>query len=160
MKLKYLSMPTIRAMAPRAGATDAHDMPAERVAGSAGSGTPCRHCLEQVPPGKPYLIAAYRPFDGLNPYTETGPIFLCAEDCIAGTRRDLPRNMLGGGRDYILRGYSSDERIVYGTGCVVPRDDIPARCAEIFADDAATFIHIRFSGTNCFQCRVERGGHG
>ena len=31
--------------------------------------------------GEPYLTLAYRPFPTLQPYAETGPIFLCAKAC-------------------------------------------------------------------------------
>jgi hypothetical protein len=64
----------------RNGLPDAHGQPPERHV-SDGSGVPCRHCLTDVAAGEPYLILAWRPFSGPQPYAETGPIFLHAEDC-------------------------------------------------------------------------------
>ena len=58
--------------------------------------------------------------------------------------------------DYIVRGYGADERIIYGTGGVVPTEQIKARAAELLADSAVAFVHIRSAKNNCFQCRVER----
>ena len=57
---------------------------------------------------------------------------------------------------YIVRGYDRDERILYGTGGVVPTADIPARCAELFGRADVAFIHIRSASNNCFHVRVER----
>ncbi|MFB2595452.1 DUF1203 domain-containing protein [Paracoccus sp. p4-l81] len=111
--------------------TDAHGLPPERIAASTGTGTPCRHCLRQVPVGAPYLVLAHRPFAGRNPYTETGPIFLCR--------------------------YSHDERIVQGTGAVTPTDRIKAHRAELLARQDIAFVDIRSASNNCFLCRVRRG---
>ena len=155
MQIRFCPIPTALAQAWRNGTTDAYGLPPEHVAASSGNGTPCRHCMDQVPEGEPYLIVAHRPFEGLNPYTESGPIFLCATDCVAGGP-DFPTRFLRS-EQYIVRGYSADERIVYGTGGVVPTGQIEARCRELFTRDEIAFIHIRSASNNCFHCRVERG---
>ncbi|SIS79254.1 DUF1203 domain-containing protein [Paracoccus saliphilus] len=155
MQIRFCPIPSDTAQAWRDGFPDAYELAPERVETSTGSGTPCRHCLDQVPAGQPYLIAAHRPFKGLNPYTETGPIFLCAQDCVAGGP-DFPKRFLAS-EQYIVRGYSADERIVYGTGAVTPTGEIEDRCKELFARDEIAFIHIRSASNNCFHCRVERG---
>ena len=59
--------------------------------------------------------------------------------------------------DFIVRGYGPDERIVYGTGRVVPTDQIASRAGELFAQDDVAFIHVRSARNNCYQCRIERG---
>ena len=154
MKMRFLPIPTQSAQAWRNGSADAYGLPPEHRAASTGSGTPCRHCLRQMPEGKPYLIVAHRPFEALNPYTETGPIFICAEECEAGGP-EFPSPFLQSAQ-YIVRGYSADERIIYGTGVVVPTTDIEARCRELLAQPEVAFIHIRSASNNCFHCRVER----
>ncbi|MBU3029875.1 DUF1203 domain-containing protein [Paracoccus marinaquae] len=154
MAIRFIPIKTAIAWALRDG-TDAYGLPAERVAASGGDGVPCRHCLRQVPAGAPYVIVAHRPFAGLNPYTETGPIFLCASHCAPGGP-GFPAAMLAAPH-YILRGYSADERIIYGTGSVIPTAAIAARCEDLFARPEIAFIHIRSASNNCFQCRVERG---
>ena len=58
--------------------------------------------------------------------------------------------------DYILRGYSAEERIVYGTGAVVPTARIRAEAEARFADPRVAFLHIRSARNNCFQCRIDR----
>jgi hypothetical protein len=100
------------------------------------------------------LVLAHRPFPAPQPYAEVGPIFLCAEPCEAGGGEDLPAMLAA--PDYIVRGYGVDDRIVYGTGGVVATAAIPARAAELLADDRVDYVHVRSARNNCFQCRVER----
>lgn len=140
----------------RAGEPDAHGQTPERRV-SDGAGVPCRHALRLVPAGAPYLIVAHRPFAGLNPYTETGPIFVSA-DAQPGAEPgpDLPPFLASA--QYILRGYDSDERIVYGTGRIVPTAGLIEAARELFQTrpDVA-FAHVRSATNNCFHVRVERG---
>lgn len=137
----------------RAGVPDDYGLPPERAI-STGAGTPCRHCLRDVPAGAEYLIVAHRPFVGLNPYTETGPIFVCADCRPALAGQGLPAMLRS--PDYIVRGYSADERIVYGTGAVVAVAAIAERAAELLAREDIAFVHVRSARNNCFQCRIER----
>ena len=98
---------------------------------SDGQGMPCRHCLANIAEGDPYLIIAYRPFPDLQPYAETGPVFLHAQDCEAYNAEMSVPAILTTSKDYLLRGYSADDRIVYGTGAVTPVDAIDARAADL-----------------------------
>jgi hypothetical protein len=149
----FVAMPTALARAFRAGSPDANGQPAERAV-SDGGGNPCRHCLRMIPQGAGMLVLAHRPFETVQPYAEVGPVFLCADDCPRGGGADLPAMLAS--PDYILRGYDADERIVYGTGGVVPRDRIAARAAEILADPAVAFVHVRSARNTCYQCRIQR----
>lgn len=156
MKLRFEAIPTPAARALQRGASDANgQQPEERV--SDGSGVPCRHCLGIVPAGQAYLILAYRPFHGINPYAELGPIFLCADECDSGSVTDQLPAFLKSAR-YIVRGYDADERIVYGTGRVTNTPDIIDYCRELFGRDDIAFAHIRSAENNCFHLRVDRGG--
>lgn len=139
----------------RRGGADAYGLKPERRV-SDGGGIPCRHSLSMVPRGAPYLIVAHRPFSTLNPYTETGPIFVSAGDA-PGPRpsTELPAFLTA--PQYILRGYSADERIVYGTGRVVNTPSIVDVCASILLRPEIAFVHIRSASNNCFHVRVERG---
>ncbi len=124
--IRFLAMPTAEARAFQRGAPDAYGLAPERKT-SDGSGVPCRHCLRQVAAGEDYLVLAYRPFPALQPYAETGPIFLHADECArAGNSADLPE-LFRPTPDWIVRGYGPDDRIVYGTGGVVPTPLIAAR---------------------------------
>jgi hypothetical protein len=137
----------------RAGGPDDNGQPAERMI-SDGEGVPCRASLRGVPKGAPYLVCAHRPFAGLNPYTECGPIFLSVEGDIPDPSGDLPAMLAS--PSYIVRGYDADERIVYGTGRVTPTGEIRDYAAELLGRDDIAFVHVRSASNNCFQVRVER----
>lgn len=153
MPIRYVPLPTAEATALRAGAPDAYGMAPERVVAT-GSGEPCRHCLGFVPKGAPMLILAHRPFPALQPYAETGPIFLCGEDCAPfdsgapGIFADTP--------SYLMKGYGADDRIIYGSGRVVPTEEIEVYAASVFEDPRVAYIHVRSARNNCYQLRIER----
>src|SRR5262245_46547634 len=90
MPLRYVALPTHSVRALQAGGADAYGMTPERRVPD-GDGVPCRHCLRNVEAGAEYLILAYRPFPQLQPYAETGPIFIHAESCTrAAATGDMP----------------------------------------------------------------------
>jgi len=155
MRPVFIPLSDVIATHYRQGGPDAYGLPPERRI-SDGGAIPCRHSLRLVPRGAPYLIVAHRPFDGLNPYTETGPIFVAANDVPGpGPGPDLPAFLTA--PHYIVRGYSADERIIYGTGAVVATDRIIDASAGLLARPEVAFVHIRSASNNCFHVRVERG---
>ena len=154
MSIRFLPMPTETAAAYWNGGPDAYGMSPERHV-SDGDGVPCRHCLRLVGADEPYLILAYRPFPALQPYAETGPIFLHAEPCEAHEPSEEMPPMLTS-RDYIVRGYSTADRILYGTGAVVANAEIPAYAEDLLSREDIAYLHIRSARNNCYQCRVER----
>ncbi|WP_284164297.1 DUF1203 domain-containing protein [Frigidibacter sp. SD6-1] len=156
MTLCFEPIPTAQVRAIRAGGPDANGIPAERGFISAGSGEPCRHCLNQVPKGQEYLILAHRPFAALQPYAECGPIFLCADDCAAWGGAGLPP-ILTMSDDYLLKGYRANDRIFYGTGRVVPRAEVSSYAEALLADPDVAYVDVRSARNNCFQLRIRRG---
>jgi hypothetical protein len=152
MSLHFIALPTPVVRALQAGGPDAYGHAPEQAI-SDGDGVPCRHCLAMVPKGARYLIVAHRPFATAQPYAETGPIFLCAEACEAPKPSATLPAMLDS-PDYIVRGYGANERIVYGTGSVTPRDRITVRAAELLSRPDVAFVDVRSARNNCFQCRV------
>ncbi len=157
MTIAFTPIPTDAARALQAGGPDAYGQAAERRV-SDGDGVPCRHCLRQVPAGADYLVLAYRPFPALQPYAETGPIFLCADP--AACKPPEPKDGLPDMLDspgYILRGYGPDDRIVSGTGGVVPTETIPARAEALLARPEVAYVHLRSASNTCFQARIDRG---
>jgi hypothetical protein len=152
--MHYLALPTDSARALRSGAADAYGHTPERSI-SDGHGNPCRHCLQGIPKGADMLIFAHRPFQELQPYAETGPIFLCADACVQGGGPDLPE-ILQTSPDYLVKGYSVDERIVYGTGGIVPSDQISAYAGEVFESPEVTHVHVRSARNNCYLLRIDR----
>ena len=154
MKLRVQGIATKEVDRLRRGEPDANGQPAlPRLA--EGLANPCRHCLGLIAEGDKKLVLAYRPFDVLQPYAETGPIFLHKDPCERYDRAVLPAWF-----EYldpaIVRGYGEDDWIRYDTGYVVPGREITATCQAILSDPTVAYVHIR-SKYNCFQCRVDRG---
>lgn len=153
--IKYVSMPTETARALQAGGADANGQAPERHV-SDGDGVPCRHCQQDVAAGDAYLILNYRPFPALQPYAETGPIFLHADACPRYPEvSDLPP-VFAVRRLFLIKGYNADDRIVYGTGTLVPPAELNDAAQAILARDDVAYVHARSAYNNCFQCRIER----
>jgi Protein of unknown function (DUF1203) len=151
--MRYAAIPTEAVRRYQAGGPDANGQVAERAV-SDGGGNPCRHCLGMIPKGAGMLILAHRPFPVPQPYAEIGPIFLCADPCDAGDGEVRPEMLAS--PDYIVRGYGTDDRIVYGTGGVVATEAIPTRAEGLFADPRVAYLHVRSARNNCYQCRIDR----
>jgi len=148
-----LATETVRAL--QAGAPDAYGTPPEQHVAQ-GTGNPCRHCLRFIPEGAEMLILAYRPFAGLHPYAETGPIFLCADACARHEGGAMPE-VLRDSPDYLLKGYNAQDRIVYGTGRVVAATEIAEYAETVFERGEVAYIHVRSARNNCYQARIDRG---
>ena len=154
MDIRFVAMETDVVADYRAERLDANGQ-APEVHTAEVHGLPCRHCLGMVPVGREYLVLAHRPFAALNPYAEVGPIFLCKDACVrGGGTPDIPEFL--DSPAYIVRGYGADDRIVYGTGGVVPTPDIPERARVLLSDPGIAYLHVRSASNNCFHCRIER----
>ena len=153
MQLSVRGIPTDEVHGIRRGGPDANGQPALlRIA--EGLANPCRHCLDLIAEGDRKLVLAYRPFSALQPYAETGPIFLHDDLCERYDSEALPAWF-----DFldpaIVRGYGADHWIRYDTGSVVPGRELTVACRAILSDATVAYVHIR-SKYNCFQCRVDR----
>ncbi|MBE9637700.1 DUF1203 domain-containing protein [Salipiger mangrovisoli] len=153
-KITFLPLPDETVARLRNGGPDAYGQAPERVR-SEGGGNPCRHCLDFVPEGAEMLILAFRPFGAPQPYAETGPIFLCAGECASWGGAGVPP-ILTSSPDYLLKGYTADERILYGTGKVVPRDEVECYAAALLDRPEIAFVDVRSARNNCFQTRIVR----
>ena len=153
--IKITALPTDIVHALQNGGPDSHGQPAEHSI-SDGGGNPCRHCLKYIPKGAEMLILAHRPFPAAQPYAETGPIFLCAKPCKRHQDDHIPE-IFSQSPDYLIKGYNREDRIVYGTGIVVGKDQMMQQANEIFMNEQVNYIHIRSSRNNCYQARVDRG---
>jgi hypothetical protein len=150
MAIRYRALATRDVRRLQHGGADAYGQRPERRI-SDGDGMPCRHCLRNIASGETYLILAHRPFPSL----QTGPIFLHAEECERAAETNTLPEILAS-PDYIVRGYSSDDRIVYGSGSVVPTETIGTRAAALLDRDDIAYLHVRSARNNCYQCRIER----
>lgn len=154
MGYQYLGLETDLCDRWRHGNPDANGQAPEHAI-SDGGGNPCRLCLDEIPEGAGMLILAHRPFDILNPYAETGPIFLCEECRRYDTKKIMPPVMNNRAR-HLLKGYSADDRIIYGTGAIVETADVPTYLDKVFSAANVEYVHVRSATNNCFTLRIER----
>lgn len=150
---KYSGMPAAEADAYRGGALDANGQKPE-TAVSDGT-APCRCCLKLIKDGEPMLVLAYRPFQTIQPYAEIGPIFICAKHCHLDDTSSVPDVLVS--PTYLLKAYSHDERIIYGTGQITPRGEVPAYADALLARSDVAFVDLRSALNNCWQVRMTRG---
>ncbi|PDV89454.1 hypothetical protein CO652_03520 [Rhizobium sp. H4] len=153
--IRFAAMPTTDARALWSGGRDAYDRLPETMV-SNGPGHPCRHCLRNIDEGEELLVFAYRPFPELQPYAETGPIFLHKQPCPRYAAEEILPPVLTTSRDFIVRGYGENNRIVYGTGAVTDTPDIPAYAETLLARPEIAYVHVRSARNNCFQCRIDK----
>jgi len=152
--IHFSAMPTADAQNLWNGGTDAYGFLPETMV-SDGPGHPCRHCLKNINAGEELLVFAYRPFPELQPYAETGPVFLHKERCERYAAEEVLPPVLTS-PDFIVRGYNAENRIVYGTGAVTPTPDIRSYAAKLLERPEIVYVHVRSARNNCYQCRIDR----
>jgi hypothetical protein len=153
----FRALPTEIARSYRDGAPDAYGRPPERLVAGESAPGPCRHCMTVIQPGEEYLVLAHRPFSALQPYAETGPIFVHAGPCERHPDSSDTPALFMRSRQVIVRGYSAGERIIYGTGALVAPDRIAETAGALLDRPDVAFLHVRYAATNCFACRIDRG---
>lgn len=155
MSISFEALPTTTVRALQAGGLDANGQKPERQI-SDGDGVPCRHCLQDVAKGEPYLVLGFRPFPEAQPYAEVGPIFLHAEPCrrFAGSAT-TPAPLLRRAR-HLVKGYRADNRIYYGKCDVVPAVRLESFAEELLADPEVAYVHVRSAVNNCYTCKIVR----
>jgi hypothetical protein len=151
----FHAMPTADAEAIWNGADDAYGHQPETMI-SGGPGYPCRHCLQDIDRDDELFVFAYRPFPDLQPYAETGPVFLHKTPCSRYEAEEVLPPVLASSRDFIVRGYGDNNRIVYGTGAVTPTADISTYAGELLERPGIAYVHVRSARNNCYQCRIDR----
>ena len=155
MEIRFTAMKTRIAEAYRAGGLDANGQCPE-VTISDGDGNPCRHCLRDIPEGKPMLVLSHRPFSAPQPYAETGPVFLCADPCDRHhASAELP-DVVAIRSEFIVRAYDSSERIIGGSGRVLATKDIIHYANTWLDDPRACMMHVRSATNNCYFCTIKR----
>jgi hypothetical protein len=152
--IRFSAMPTAEAENLCNGGTDAYGFVPETMV-SDGPGYPCRHCLNNIDAAEELLVFAYRPFPELQPYAETGPVFLHKEPCGRYAAEEVLPPVLTS-PDFIVRGYNAENRIVYGTGAVTLTPDIRSYAAQLLERPEIAYVHVRSARNNCYQCRIDR----
>ena len=152
--MQFCAMQTDQARAMQAGAPDDNGQTAEIVI-SDGNANECRHCMQFIEQGEPMLIFGHRPFNSVQPFAELGPVLLHQRQCEQyKSSHGLPDIYTD--REMIVRAYTAEDRIIYGTGKVIPMHTLNARAEALFREPDVAYLHVRSASNNCYHFRLER----
>ncbi|MEM1429998.1 MAG: DUF1203 domain-containing protein, partial [Pseudomonadota bacterium] len=77
------------------------------------------------------------------------------EDCEAWAGSSVPP-VLTASPEYLIKGYSGADRIVPGTGRIVPADEIVDYAGAVLDDSEIAYVDIRSARNNCWLARARR----
>jgi hypothetical protein len=126
------------------------------VAFDAEGWEPLRCCLTIGEPGHAIALIAYTPLSTRSPWTETGPVFICADEC-AGYQdpHELPNRLRTGPK--ILRTYRADGTLDYDHITQVPDGvDISDQVSKLLDEPDVAIVHVRAVLAQCFAYSVTR----
>lgn len=117
--------------------------------------SPCRHCLRWAQPGERVILFPYAAIPAGHPYSETGPIFVHADECQSYSATNEYPNDFRTGR--VFRAYDSDYNIIDAQ--VVNGSEPELVIQQLFENPGTAFVDARSITHGCFTFRVLRVGH-
>ena len=120
-------------------------------ANSPGS-SPCRHCLRWAQPGERVILFPYAAIPSGHPYSETGPIFVHANECRRySATNEYPADFRNG---RVFRAYDAKYKIIDAQ--VMNGSDPEAVIESLFQNPDTAFVDVRSVTHGCFTFRVQR----
>jgi Protein of unknown function (DUF1203) len=113
---------------------------------------PCRHCLRWAEPGEGVILFPYAAIPSGHPYSETGPIFVHANECQRYSATDEYPADFRNGR--VFRGYDSKYNIIDAE--VVNGSEPEVVIERLFQNSDTAFVDVRSVTHGCFTFRVQR----
>jgi hypothetical protein len=121
------------------------------VADSLG-GYPCRHCLRFAKPGEGVILFSYASIPHDHPYSETGPIFVHAENCQRYSATDEYPADFRNGRAF--RAYDANYNMIDAE--VANGREPEAVIETLFQNPETAFVDARSVSRGCFTFRIQR----
>jgi Protein of unknown function (DUF1203) len=116
---------------------------------------PCRHCLRWAQPGERVILFPYAAIPSGQPYSETGPIFVHANECQRySATNEYPADFRNG---RVFRAYDSKYNIIHAE--IVNGTEPEVVIEGLFQDPDTAFVDVRSATRGCFTFRVLRVGH-
>jgi hypothetical protein len=113
---------------------------------------PCRHCLRWAQAGERVILFPYAAIPSGHPYSETGPIFVHADQCQRySATNEYPADFRNG---RVLRAYNSNYNIIDAQ--VVNGREPEAVIESLFQNPDTAFVDARSVTHGCFTFRVQR----
>ena len=125
------------------------------VTANSPTSCPCRHCLRWAQPGERLILFPYAAIPSGHPYSETGPIFVHANECQRYSAGDEYPRAFRNGR--VFRAYDSNYNIMDAQ--VANGSEPEAVIQELFENPDAAFVDVRSVTHGCFTFRIVRVGH-
>ena len=114
--------------------------------------SPCRHCLRWAQPGERVILFPYTAIPSGHPYSETGPIFVHANECQRySSTNEYPADFRDG---RVLRAYDSNYNIIDAQ--VVNGSEPEVVIESLFQNADTAFVDVRSVTRGCFTFRVQR----
>jgi hypothetical protein len=121
------------------------------TADSPGS-SPCRHCLRWAQLGERVIVFPYAAIPSGHPYSETGPIFVHADECQRySATNEYPADFRNG---RVFRAYDAKYKIIDAQ--VMNGSDPEAVIESLFQNPDTAFVDVRSVTHGCFTFRVQR----
>jgi Protein of unknown function (DUF1203) len=117
--------------------------------------SPCRHCLRWAQPGERVVLFPYTAIPYGQPYSETGPIFVHADECQRySATHEYPADFRDG---RVFRAYDSNYNIIDAQ--VVDDTEPEVVMENLLQNPNTAFVDVRSVTRGCFTFRVLRVGH-
>jgi Protein of unknown function (DUF1203). len=114
--------------------------------------SPCRHCLRWAQPGERVILFPYAAIPPGHPYSETGPIFVHANECQRySATNEYPADFRNG---RVFRAYDSNYNIIDAQ--VVDGSEPEVVIESLFQNPNIAFVDARSVTRGCFTFRVQR----
>src|SRR5215475_10791948 len=114
--------------------------------------SPCRHCLRWAQPGERVVLFPYTAIPSGQPYSETGPIFVHADECQRySATNEYPADFRIG---RVFRAYDSNYNIIDAQ--VVDGTEPEVVIESLFQNPDTTFVDVRSVTRGCFTFRAQR----
>src|SRR6266705_1453300 len=120
-------------------------------ANSPGS-CPCRRCLRWAQPGERVILFPYAAIPSGHPYSETGPIFVHANECQRySATNEYPADFRNG---RVFRAYDSNYNIIDAQ--VMNGSEPEVVIESLFQNPDTAFVDVRSVTHGCFTFRIQR----
>jgi hypothetical protein len=115
-------------------------------------GYPCRHCLRFARPGERVILFPYAAIPPGHPYSESGPIFVHADQCTRyTTTTEFPVELRNG---RALRAYNSEFDMIDAE--VVNGSEPETVIEKLLQNPETAFVDVRSVTRGCYTFRIER----
>jgi hypothetical protein len=114
--------------------------------------SPCRHCLRWAQPGQRVILFPYAAIPSGHPYSETGPIFVHANECQRySATSEYPADFRSG---RVFRAYDAKYNIIDAQ--VMNASEPEVVIESLFQNPDTAFVDVRSVTHGCFTFRVQR----